>query len=46
MYRVLLERAAEKDIARLSSEIHGVVEVIDSLHFFVAAAMQMQNVML
>jgi len=32
MYRVFLERAAEKDLARLSSEIHDrVVEAIQSL---------------
>ena len=32
MYRVLLERAAEKDLVRLSSEIHDrVVEAIQAL---------------
>jgi mRNA interferase RelE/StbE len=32
MYRVLLERAAEKDLARLSSELHGrVIAAIQAL---------------
>ena len=32
MYRVLLERAAEKDLARLSPEIHNrIVEAIQAL---------------
>ena len=32
MYRVLLERAAEKDLTRLSSEIHGrVIAALQSL---------------
>lgn len=32
MYRVLLERAAEKDLARLSTQVHArVVEVIRGL---------------
>ena len=32
MYRVLLERTAEKDLARLSSEIHGrVIAAIQAL---------------
>ncbi len=32
MYRVLLERAAEKDLARLSSEVHDrVIAAIQSL---------------
>jgi mRNA interferase RelE/StbE len=32
MYRVLLERGAEKDLSRLSSEVHGrVIAVIRAL---------------